>query len=130
MTLKKGGSALGAKPSQKVIQGKRLYSAPFFLHALEISQPNFGRKDSAGDGTLRTLSRNDRAIINVPMAEARDFHCHSHVTDNLGEPSIPSDHVAIRVIIRKPFDFCGTVKHSPNWTSKTSRLLLHFEADQ
>ena len=28
----------------------------FFPHALEIAQPNFTRKDTAADGTLRTLS--------------------------------------------------------------------------
>ena len=30
-----------------------------------------------------TQSRIERAFINVPITEARDFHCHSHVTDNL-----------------------------------------------
>ena len=69
---------------------------PFFPYALEIAQPS---KDAAADGALRTLSRIDRAFIDVPMAEARDFHCHSHVTDNLVERSIPRDHVAIRVVV-------------------------------
>ena len=73
----------------------------FFPHAPEIAQRNFTRKDTVADGTLRTLSSIDRAFINTPMAEARDFHCHSHVTDNLVERSIPSDHVALRVIIPK-----------------------------
>ena len=63
-------------------------SVPFFPYALEIAQPSFTRKDATADGTQRTLSRIDRAFINVPIAEARDFHCHSHVTDNLGERSI------------------------------------------
>ena len=36
------------------------------------------RKDVATDGTPRTLSTTDRAFINVPIAKARDFHCHSH----------------------------------------------------
>ena len=31
------------------------------------------------NGVLRTLSRIDRAFINLPIAEARDFHCYSHV---------------------------------------------------
>ena len=108
------------KPSQKVIQEKRLCSAPFFPNALEIAQPNFIRKDTAADGTLRTLSRIDRAFIDVPMAEARDFHCHSHVADNLGERSRPSYHVAIRVVIQKPLDYCSTVKRIPSCMSKHS----------
>ena len=49
------------------------------------------------------------------MAEARDFHCHSHVTDNLGERSLPSDHVAVRIVIQKPLDHCGTSKLIPSW---------------
>ena len=52
------------------------------------------------------------------MAEARDFHCHTHVIDNLGERSIPSDHVAVRVVIRKPLDCRGTVMRIPSWMSK------------
>ena len=39
----------------------------------------------------RTLSRIDRAFINVPVAEARDFHCYSHVFENLEKRSIPSE---------------------------------------
>ena len=88
---------------------------PFFPHALEIAQPSFARKDAAADGTLRTLSRIDRAFINGPMAEARDFHCYSHVTYNLGERFIPSDLVKIRVVIQKPLGHCGTVKRIPSW---------------
>ena len=36
------------------------------------------------------------------MAEARDFHCYSHVFENLEKRSIPSDHAAVRVVIHKP----------------------------
>ena len=79
-----------------------------FPYALEIVQPDNTRKDTAADGTLRTLSRIDRARINVHIADARDFHCHFHVTDNSGEWSIPSDHEAIRVVILKPLVQCGT----------------------
>ena len=49
-----------------------------FPYALQ--KPNFTRKDAAADGS--TPSWIARAFINVPMAEARDFRCHSHVTDN------------------------------------------------
>ena len=47
----------------------------FVPHVLEIAQPDFTRKDSAADGTLHTLSRIDKAFINVPLAEAGNFHC-------------------------------------------------------
>ena len=129
MILKKGGFRVGSQTFTEGDTGKTALCLFFSRTLLRFrNQTLQGRIPPAM--ALRTLSRNDRAIINVPMAEARDFHCHSHVTDNLGEPSIPSDHVAVRVVIRKPFDFCGIIKHFPNWTSKTSRLLLHFEADQ
>ena len=36
------------------------------------------------------------------MAEALDFHCPSHVSENLGERSFPSDHAAVRAIVEKP----------------------------
>ena len=70
---RKESSAPGIKLSQNVMRGKRLLSA-FFPHAVEIAQPNFTRKDTAADGTLRTLSWIDRAFIHLPVAEARFFH--------------------------------------------------------
>ena len=98
--------------------GKTALFRTFFPFALEIAQPNFTRKDAAADGAIRTLSRIDRAFINVPMAEARDFRCHFHVTDNLGERSIPSDHVGIRITFWKRQDHCGTSLQVPPWMSK------------
>ena len=98
--------------------GRTALFRTFFSYALETAQPNFTRRDAAADGTIRTLSRIDRAFINVPMAEARDFRCHSHVTDNFGERSIPSDHVAIRIDTQKPQDHCGTSGQVPPWMSK------------
>ena len=56
----------------------------FFPHVLEIAQPDYTRRDSTALGILRTLSRIDRIFINLTMAEARDFHCYSHVFENLG----------------------------------------------
>ena len=70
------------RPSQKVTRGKQLFSGLISRMSL----------------TSRTLSRIDRAFINLPMAEARDFRCSSHISDNLGERFIPSDHVAVRVV--------------------------------
>ena len=97
-----------------LMKGKRLCSVPFSHMLLNCATKLQGRIPPA-DGTPRTLSRIYRAFINVPMAEAHDFHCHPHVTDTLGERSMPSDHVAIRVVIRKPLDQCGTGKRIPNW---------------
>ena len=37
-----------------------------FTYALEIAQPSFTRKDTAADGTSRTLSRIDRALSLCP----------------------------------------------------------------
>ena len=45
-------------------------------------------------------------------------HCYSHVSDNLGERSIPSDHVAVRIVIQKPSGYCDTIKRIPSWTAK------------
>ena len=45
--------------------GKTALFRSFFPHALGIAQPNFTRKDTAADGTSRTLSRIDRAFIQV-----------------------------------------------------------------
>ena len=61
---------------------------------LEIAQPDYTWRDSSVGGIIRTLSRIDRIFINMPMAEVRDFHCYSHVFENLGNRTIPSDHTA------------------------------------
>ena len=51
---------------------------PFiFPHVLEIAQPDYTRRDSTALGVKGTLSRIDRIFFNLPMAEARDFHCYS-----------------------------------------------------
>ena len=38
----------------------------------------------------------------IPLAEVRDFHCFSHVFENLGNRTIRSDHAAVRLVIQKP----------------------------
>ena len=50
--------------------GKIALFRNFFPHVLDVAQPNFTRKVTAADGAIRTLSRIDRAFINLPMAEA------------------------------------------------------------
>ena len=103
--------------------GKTALLRTGFPHALEIAQPNITWKDTAADGTLRTLSRIDRAFINVPMAETRDF-------DNLGERSIPSDHVTVRIVVQKQSSYCGAVNCIPSWMAKHPVFLHSSEADR
>ena len=79
-----------------------------FPNILEISQPDYTTRDSSVGGVIRTLSRIDRIFINMPMAEVRDFHCYSHVFENLGNRTIPSDHTVVRLVI----------KRTPAWMSK------------
>ena len=52
------------------------------------------------------------------MAEARDFHCLSHIFENLVKRSIPSDHAAVRVVIQKPTIRGHQGKRIPSWMSK------------
>ena len=52
------------------------------------------------------------------MAEARDFHCSSHVVENLGMKTIPSDHAAGRLVIQKPTHRGHGNQCIPSWMSK------------
>ena len=83
-------------------KGKAALFHSLFPRVLEIAQPDYTRRDSSVNGVKRTLSRIERAFINIPVAEARDFHCYSHVFENLEKRSIPSNHAAVRVVIQKP----------------------------
>ena len=99
--------------------GKMVFFRSFFLHVLEIAQPNCTRKDILLLTVQYALFPEiDRAFVYFPMAEACDFHCYSYVSDNLGERSIPSDLVAIRVVVQKPTIRCVQVKRIPSWMSK------------
>ena len=82
--------------------GKTAVFHSFFPDILEVAQPDYTRRDATSLGVIRTLSRTDRMFVNVPMAEARDSHCSSHVVENLGKETIPSDHAAVRLVIQKP----------------------------
>ena len=55
-----------------------------FPDALEVAQPNYTRKEASADGTLRILSRIDRAFVNIPVSEARDFRCGAQTVDDFG----------------------------------------------
>ena len=63
----------------------------FFQHVLEITQSDYTRRDFSVLGIIRTLSRIDRVLIKLPMVEARNFPCYSHVFKKLGNRTIPSD---------------------------------------
>ena len=56
--------------------GKTAVFHSFFPHVLEVAQSDNTRRDATALGVIRTLSRIDRIFINLPMAEARDFHCY------------------------------------------------------
>ena len=90
----------------------------FFPHVLEVAQPDYTRRDSTALGIIRALSRIDRIFINLLMVEARDFHCYSHVYENLGKRTIPSDHAAVRVVIQKHLNRGHQSKRIPSWMSK------------
>ena len=55
-----------------VVAGKAALFHSSFPHVLRIAQPDFTRRDSTTDGTIRTLFRIDGAFINLPMAEAHE----------------------------------------------------------
>ena len=38
-----------------------------FRHSVEIAQPSFSVKDGARDGTIRTSSRMNWILVNIPM---------------------------------------------------------------
>ena len=52
------------------------------------------------------------------MAEARDFDCYSHVFENVGNRTIPSDHAAARLVFPKPTTRGHRSKRIPSWMSK------------
>ena len=117
VNLKKEGLTYGTKPSLMVMR-ERLPFLIFFFSVLEIAHTDYTRRDSTGLGIIRTLSRIDRIFTNLPMAEARDFHCYSHVFENLGNRTIPSDHAAVRLVIHKPTNREQQGKRIPSWMSK------------
>ena len=100
------------------VAGKNAMFHSFFPNVLEIAQPDYTRRDSTVVGIIRTLSRIDRVFINLPMAEARDFHCYSHVFENVGNRTIPSDHAAVRLVIHTPTNREQQGKRIPSWMSK------------
>ena len=74
--------------------------------------------DSTALGIIRTLSRIDRIFVIVLTAVARDFHCYSHVFENLENRTIPSDHAAVRLVLHKPTNREQQGKRIPSWMSE------------
>ena len=96
--------------------GKAALFHSLFPRVLAIAQPDYTRRDSYINGFIRALSRIDRAFINIPMVEARDFHCYSHVFENLGK------HHAAKT------DYSGTPGQThPELDAQTSRHLFLFK---
>ena len=83
-----------------------------------VFHSDYTRRDSTALGDVRTLSRIDRIFINLPIAEARDFHCSSHVAENHGKKTTPSDHAAVRLVIQKPTHRGHQSKRIPSCMSK------------
>ena len=98
--------------------GKTALFHSLFPHVLETAQPDYTWRDSTAIGIFRTLSRIDRIFITLLVAVARDFHSYSHVFENLGNQSIPSDHSAVRLVNRKPSNQGQQCKRLPSWMSK------------
>ena len=117
-SLMREDSMFGTNPSLKEIRESLPSSTPLFPRVLVIAQPDFTRRDTTAGGTKRTLSRIDGAFINLLMTEARDFHCYSHVLENLGKRFIPSDHAAVCVVIQKTTTRGNQGKRIPSWMSK------------
>ena len=63
------------------IRRKTPRGSRWFRQARKLQLTACGGRDSTALGVIRTLSRIDRFFQknNLPMAEARDFHCYSHV---------------------------------------------------
>ena len=53
-----------------------------------------------------------------PWLEAGDFHCYSHVFENLVKKTILGDHAAVRLVIQKPTNRVHQSKRIPSWMSK------------
>ena len=89
VNLSKADSTLGIRLSRRAMQERLLFSS-FFPCVFEIAQPDFTRKDVTVNGVIRTCPElTGYLLIFLWLSEARDFHCYSHVFENLGERSIP-----------------------------------------
>ena len=80
-------------------------------------------------------------FIDLLMVEAPDFHCYSHVFENLRNETIPSDHAAARLVIQRPTNrghqsktlfpagcpnIPSSVPYCSSFMTTTDSLLIHF----
>ena len=68
----------GVKLSLTVIRERLPSFILYFLMFSKLPSLNIQGETLSVNGVIRTLSRIDRAFINLPMAETHDFHCNSH----------------------------------------------------
>ena len=115
VTQKKDDLMSGTRHSPMATRRKTAVFHSFFPRVLEVAHSDYTRRDAMALGVIRTLSRIDRIFINLPMAEARDFRCPSHVFENLGKKTIPSDHAAVRLVFQKPTNRGHQGKLIPSW---------------
>ena len=93
VSQKKEGSTFGTKPSPSVTPERPPYFIPFFhMYSRLLNLITLGgiRQPLGSYALCQGLIA---FFMNLPMAEARDFHCYAHVFENLGNRTIPSDHV-------------------------------------
>ena len=114
---KKEGSMCGTKPSPTVTRERPPCFIPFFRMSSRLLNLTTPGGTPQPLGSYARCQGFDRIFLNLPVAEARDFHCYSHVSENLGNQSIPSDHAAVRIVIQKPSNQGQQCKRIPSWMS-------------
>ena len=118
VSQKKEGSMCGTTPSLIVTRER----PPCFILLFRMSSRLLNLTTLGG--TPQPLGSYARCQV----VEAREFHCYSHVFENLGNRSIPSDHAAVRLVKQKPSNRGQQCKRIPNWMPKHPVFLLYFEA--
>ena len=69
--------------------------------------------------TTLWLGQIQSVLKQIQQTNDIDLTCFSHVLENLGERSIPSDHAAVLVVIQKPTIRCDNkAKRIPSWMSE------------
>ena len=74
----------------------------------------------------------DKAFYPSAVAEARNFHCYSHVCENFGKRSLPNDHAVVRVVIQKRMSGCNQDKRISSCMSQHKNfctILKHIRED-
>ena len=118
MIRKKDDFMFGTKHSPMATRVRRLCSILSFHTSLRLpnlTTPKETPRPLVSCGLCQGLVV---FFINLHMAEARDFHCSSHVAENLGKKIIPRDRAAVRLVIQKPAHRGHQSKRIPSWMSK------------